>query len=188
MDGSPRVRILCTVFFGCLSGFVLFVYLFLEWGFGEGVGDGGFVGFFFFFCALSFVLKIQTKGSSPFSVLFVDDTYYAASSTFIPKLSPPNLRFQPILQSVSTAIINRFDKPGSFPFWGKIFLPNLPSLATTTEVLDKLLQGKKQRPWVVAMGGVFHVPEVECFVPKKRAMPELSGVCGVGYVRQPTVL
>jgi hypothetical protein len=34
------------------------------------------------------------------------------------------------------------------------------------------------------MGGVFHLPKVGCFVPKKRAMPELSGVCGVGYFRQ----
>jgi hypothetical protein len=129
LDGSPRVRILRTVFLGCLSGFVrLFVLgmgfwgfsLFFRWVWGEG---GGGVGLF---CALSFVLKIQTKGSSPFSVLFVDETYYAASGTFIPELSPPNLRFQPILQSISTATINRFNKPGSFPFWGKIFLTISP--------------------------------------------------------------
>jgi len=39
---------------------------------------------------------------------------------------------------------------------------------------------------VVAMGGgVFHLSEVGCFVPEKRAMPELSGVCGGwGYFRQ----
>jgi hypothetical protein len=107
-------------------GFWGFSFFFLG-GFGGGGGEGGgglrVVGFF---CALSLVLKIQTKGSSPFSVLFVDETYYAASGTFIPKLSPPNLRFQPIQQSVSTATINRFDKPGSFAFWGKIFLTISP--------------------------------------------------------------
>lgn len=66
-----------------------------------------------------------------------------ASGTFIPELSPPNLRFQPILQSVSTATINRFNKPGSFSFWGKIFPHNLPSLATM-EVLDELFAHKKK--------------------------------------------
>jgi len=116
-------------------------FFFLWWGGGGGGGVG------WWFCALSLVLKIQTKGSSPFSVLFVDETYY--SGTFIPKLSPPNLRFQPILQSVSTATIDRFDKPGSFPFWGKIFPHNLTSLPTTTEVLDKLFCTKKTK----AMGG-----------------------------------
>jgi hypothetical protein len=150
LDGSsPRVRILRTVFFGCLSGFVclfvlgvgfwVFFNFFLRWV--GGFGAGGIVGLFCAFKLWSSRSKQKVHLLFPF-FLWMKLTIQA-SGTFIPELSPPNLRFQPILQSVSTATINRFNKPCSFPFWGKFFPHNLPSLATM-EVLDELFAPKKQ--------------------------------------------
>jgi hypothetical protein len=96
------------------------------------------------FCALSFGPQDPNKKVHLLFLFFLwMKLTIQASGTFIPELSPPNLRFQPILQSVSTATINRFNKPGSFSFWGKIFPHNLPSLATM-EVLDELFAHKKK--------------------------------------------